>query len=522
VSLRTFAGLLLLFAAACCGKQPRPAPETASSATASVAQVPHVTLVAVTDWQGVLKPCGCTPDLQKGGIERIARYVGDLRANDDSVLVVHAGSLLAERDTVSTPAHRAQWQLRLQAFAQALGRLGVAAVARSGFDLEVGGEDAQAAYDKLAATVLGAGARPTLLQRTASGVQVGFAALDTPADEAGLAANVAGLRQQGAQVVVVLDNLGLRSARKAARAVPGIDAIVVGKLDEKVEPEMDLDREGDTLLVQATRHGAWVSVLTLAPRGRSQGAWVDASAWLPGAASELQAREQALGKQVEQLRVKGTEAARKSLPFHEAERAELAKRRTAAQAAAGKPLPEGRLAAWRTVGLDWSAPVDPEVQAIVQRYDGEVATLNEKLAGEIPPVPAGQAGYVGQQVCLGCHSAVQGYVAQDLHQHAWSVLEAAGKAKDLDCVPCHVTGFGKPGGSIFGKPAHLRMVQCEACHGPGSLHVAAPQPSNIRKAVDAQTCGGCHTAEHSPRFVFADYRARLLVPGHGAPMAKPQ
>ncbi|VAX08474.1 hypothetical protein MNBD_GAMMA26-2134 [hydrothermal vent metagenome] len=42
---------------------------------------------------------------------------------------------------------------------------------------------------------------------------------------------------------------------------------------------------------------------------------------------------------------------------------------------------------------------------------------------------------------------------------------------DLECVQCHTTGFGKPGGftSIADTP-DMTDVQCETCHGPGSIY----------------------------------------------------
>lgn len=138
-------GTLLLISVLSCDKQN--AESSAMAQPVAVAkpiqntglyQKPHVTLVAVTDWQAVLKPCGCTVDLQKGGVERIGKFVADLRTSDNSVLVVHAGNLLADDEPLS--ATRAQQaSLRMQAFVAALNRIQIAAVALSSLDLEQGG-----------------------------------------------------------------------------------------------------------------------------------------------------------------------------------------------------------------------------------------------------------------------------------------------------------------------------------------------------------------------------------------------
>ena len=71
-----------------------------------------------------------------------------------------------------------------------------------------------------------------------------------------------------------------------------------------------------------------------------------------------------------------------------------------------------------------------------------------------------------------------------------------------DCGECHSTGFSNlPTGShqddlpgivgTWNEPG----VQCEACHGPGSLHVSNPQ--GIRMLVDrsSQACLNCHVRD---------------------------
>jgi len=286
--------------------------------------------------------------------------------------------------------------------------------------------------------------------------------------------------------------------------------------DEPPRPD-DLDREGQTLLVHAGRHGAGVGVLRLVRRG--DGPFVDASAWDPGAPGDLKARVASLEADLKRWRGGAqTVATRMALPHLEAELHALRTRVEEARTSPSRPLPAGNLVSWRLEPLPWSQPVSARAAAIVARYDADLPRLN---ASAPPPAPTkGDAGYVGSTRCLGCHEALQAYWKEDRHPFAWKALERDGKTADLDCVPCHSTGYGKPGGSTIGHMRGLEAVGCEGCHGPGSLHATSAEsgrPTSILRSPAEATCRQCHTSEHSPRFDFAPYRAMLRRDGHGSP-----
>lgn len=71
--------------------------------------------------------------------------------------------------------------------------------------------------------------------------------------------------------------------------------------------------------------------------------------------------------------------------------------------------------------------------------------------------------------------------------------------KPYDCGECHTTGYnanpnkhqdGLPG--IEGEWA-FPGIQCEACHGPGSKHAAAPYDVQMKVAMTREECGECHS-----------------------------
>ena len=503
-------------------------------AATSLTDVPHVTLVALSDWQGVIKPCGCTEELQRGGVERIAAWLRTLRGRDDSVVLVHAGAVLAEDE----PAHKgqeAQRQERAATFSRILKELDVAAVALSSADLGHAG----------VAKLIAAGAWPLVsagwkasisrtkahrIVTTGSGVKVGIFGLDPKAGDltklkAIATEQVRLLRAGAVQVVVLLSNLDMRTSRRVARAVPGIDAVVLGRVPPKTEPVEEAEQDGDAWMLMAPRHGAYMATLTLALHGT--GEWQDATAWLPGAVGRLDRRITALEADLKRYRQPNQSVAtRRALPFFERQLKDLKKARDLAKGAEGRPLPSGRLAGYASVGLAWSTPTDPTITALVKAYDAKVGAMNVKLVSKPVPAVAGKASYVGEAVCAGCHQGPAKWAAHDKHHHAWETLVKAGKTKDLDCVPCHVTGWREPGGSAFNNLDRFARVQCEACHGPGSLHVMSSQKKGPKSAIvrtpPAAVCEKCHTPEHAPRFSYRDYAPRLRAPGHGLPPVTPK
>jgi len=99
--------------------------------------------------------------------------------------------------------------------------------------------------------------------------------------------------------------------------------------------------------------------------------------------------------------------------------------------------------------------------------------------------------------------------------------------KDSNCLPCHVTGYGKPGGfqSLEATPA-LAGVQCEACHGPGGGYLKPNLMSLENKAYkrteivaaglvipNVKTCKECHN-EKSPFYKPFDFEARKTQGTH--------
>ena len=76
---------------------------------------------------------------------------------------------------------------------------------------------------------------------------------------------------------------------------------------------------------------------------------------------------------------------------------------------------------------------------------------------------------------------------------------AIGSDRVPDCLTCHATGLGAPGGWPDGD-APQAAVSCEACHGPAAAHASASDPAGVRLADPMASCVSCHTPEVSAGF----------------------
>jgi len=103
-----------------------------------------------------------------------------------------------------------------------------------------------------------------------------------------------------------------------------------------------------------------------------------------------------------------------------------------------------------------------------------LAMRDTREKGAEPAPPTGQC-YTGTKPCASCH--YQQFRTWRPTSHAASLVGMPAKyVNDGECLKCHLTGFGAPCGYTTGSSpsvfCNLSSVTCEACHGPGSKHVA--------------------------------------------------
>ena len=126
------------------------------------------------------------------------------------------------------------------------------------------------------------------------------------------------------------------------------------------------------------------------------------------------------------------------------------------------------------------------------------------------PAPAQALTFVGAEACRPCHDAYYDAWATTKHARALSRLSSQERAGGA-CIRCHVTGTPEMIAAEGSTPS-FPNVQCEACHGAGSAHVAAARQENPGAArtatIEERTCTRCHN-EDSPYYKTFIYRALI-------------
>jgi hypothetical protein len=97
-----------------------------------------------------------------------------------------------------------------------------------------------------------------------------------------------------------------------------------------------------------------------------------------------------------------------------------------------------------------------------------------------------QYDFIGTKACKKCHIKQFKSWAKTKMAIAYDILKPGERSeakkrvgldpekdytKDSECLPCHTTGYGLPGGFISAEETpQLLGVSCETCHGAGSVY----------------------------------------------------
>jgi 2',3'-cyclic-nucleotide 2'-phosphodiesterase (5'-nucleotidase family) len=157
--------------------------------------------------------------------------------------------------------------------------------------------------------------------------------------------------------------------------------------------------------------------------------------------------------------------------------------------------------------FDDKAPEDAEVLARVTKFKADLETFKEAKRAAYPRINGSEKEqFVGDRTCFNCHEAAWQSYASSAHRRAYASLRGDGQSSEPDCLVCHTTGYQWKNGYSDERPNNsLVNVQCEACHGYGTMHA---RDGKWRLEARA-SCTTCHDKANSPNFDYATYWEKI-------------
>jgi predicted CXXCH cytochrome family protein len=168
------------------------------------------------------------------------------------------------------------------------------------------------------------------------------------------------------------------------------------------------------------------------------------------------------------------------------------------------------------IPLGESIADDKRIAALAKEYKARVIAINrqEFFREQMIKKKAqdqGESLYAGADKCGACHQPQFDNWQNTTHAHAYETLMKNCNNFDIECLPCHTTGFKESGGFAVhqGDESPFVNVQCESCHGPGKKHAGK---GDIVRDPGEGLCRQCHDEKNSPRFTYSDYLPIVKCP----------
>jgi hypothetical protein len=498
---------------------------------------------------GFLEPCGCVKD-QLGGLDRFATAVQQISTATPSLLVT-TGALFFPRAELD-PSERTELSYRAETLAKILrayhafawtptradSALGMETQARL---IELSGMHPLPAFvprpppvgvDDAKSHVHDSFAKSDCTVTSLGSVRVGVCGISAGSARPGALDVVTRLQSQarqlstdGAELKIVLLDTDTRTALRAADKVSDFHLFVVsGAPNDAIGADNDGAeplRVGPTLIVQPPNHLRGIVTVEFDVRD-SKFVFEDATG--VGRAAE----KKRLGERISELRERLTAWQRQ-----DQDAAMLRARQQdldhllAQQAELSKPVatPSTSYFTVHTTEIGSRLTGNVLVRKTLDALGRRINDNNrEKFADrKAPPLAPGQPGFVGVGECEKCHESAAAFWRTTRHSRAYQSLVRVEREFTLDCVGCHVTGYEIPGGSTVTDVAGLKNVQCENCHGAGSLHSATRLAQDIQRRPKRELCAQrCHHSPHvATTWTVDDAWPHVLGPGHGEPSTKP-
>jgi len=502
------------------------------------------TIIYSNDVIGETEPCGCKVN-QIGGMPRKASYVSTVKKDVRDLLLLDAGDLLFRAyDYGDDPDIALAFQGKK--IIEAMNVMGWTALGLGEKDFALGTDYLKdlaktADFPFLSANVLDAKTNKCVFEPYSvvkvNGLRVGITSVigtDTDfkakrqeelgiklADPENALAAVLNELHGKADFIVVLAHTGTNDARFLAKEFDGIDLIIAGH--NGYENICEPITENDTLITTIYPGGKYVDRLdfSITDPGRPYEFFVIGSERSDSFEhKELITRKKQLDIFMADIEAQKREG--KDVAMIEKVVTDELKQVNKRLDELGEPADTKRpnTVTASLIALDSGFADDPTVRGIFKKYADKLAEIKNQQKESLlekgtrdDDSRSVEPHYVGMESCKMCHATVYSFVSGTSHSTAYETLRKKERQFEPDCISCHTTGYKKPGGfNNILTARDLLGVQCEVCHGPGSLHVADNVANKMPHLTKAADCIACHDPEHDGNFIYAEKLKKIRCP----------
>lgn len=486
--------------------------------------------------EGHLEPCGCTAD-PLGGLARFAQVFEDIRSiSKNRIALLDTGNILFDTPT-RHEADLCQDNARIELLLSSLNKLGL--------KLTVPG-----AYDNARNEAYRLNWLKKYTIENLQNARLSFALI--PAPHYGIAVialldheqlNPTSLKKdiddllsskknKNIKLVVLISQVPIEKIKSVSRGLNNVDIILQGNTTAMSIPA-PIKIENGPWLFEGGRQGQYFTSLILEniSQRTKDPLPLDNRVFENNERKELlKKRIQGLGAQLEHAPLTQKDFLNQRLQQASKELVFLENKLLSKN---DKPI-----ISFNTIALNRKIDNLKEVKDQLIKYEKSLPDLAKKCEQNIecPKASPGASTFVGAENCKTCHQQAYDvwqkaqFTMESLqengqpfkrlvgHSKAWKTLVDVHKDQDRSCISCHSIGFMQPGGYCKTSDVDFRRnVQCESCHGAGSLHATSGEKKYI-KLPNEETCRSCHHEPHIQTFESFNYEERLmkiLGPGHG-------
>lgn len=483
-------------------------------------------IVFSANLEGYIAPCGCTSN-PLGGLDRFATIFNDIKKTHE-VILISTGNLLFENDKQSQ-ADQCQEDAKLNILLPNLNKLGLKYSAIAGNDNARGEKYLQDIFNKYNISIMN-----SVNIMNINNVTLGIFIVDKNNTEKNIIKKYVNesIKKYNINAALAISHLTLAMTKKIFADLTDIDVVIQANTTSNDIKMPELISSSGPWLLEGGKQGQYFTIITWQHLSKRKGSlfYDDRSIVNDNRKELIIQRLKLLHDQLKETSDDRIEFIKERINIAEKELLSLKKTFSALD----KPN-----ISFNAFAINKKIKPMPTIKEEIDNYDKTLPLLSKKCEQHIecPKAQKDEAVYVGDVSCKSCHAEAYNVYKNALsikktlnesgqeikrtvgHSKAWQTLVDVNKESDRSCIGCHSVGFMKGGGYCKASSVgNLGNVQCESCHGAGSIHAKTANKKFITKAVSEHTCRSCHHTPHIESYESFDYERdliKILGKGHG-------